>query len=379
MSVPAGGTAPVATAKRVVVKVGSSLVTNDGRGLDHSAVARWAGEIAALKKGGRDVVLVSSGAIAEGMQRLGWHKRPRAIHELQAAAAVGQMGLIQAYEAAFALYSMRTAQVLLTHEDLADRRRYLNARTTLTTLLALGVLPIINENDTVTTDEIRFGDNDTLGALVTNLIDADVLVLLTDQSGLHSADPRRDPAATLVRTATAGDPALEAMAGGAGSALGRGGMLSKVLAAKRAARSGASTVIASGREADVLTRLAAGESVGTLLVAAAGSLGARKQWLADHVRLAGRLQLDAGAVQALAREGKSLLAIGVVAVEGDFGRGAVVGCFAPDGREIARGLVNYGAGETAKILRKPSAQIETILGYVVEPELIHRDNLVLLG
>lgn len=379
ISVPDGGTAPVATAKRVVVKVGSSLVTNDGRGLDHSAVARWAGEIAALKKGGRDVVLVSSGAIAEGMQRLGWHKRPRAIHELQAAAAVGQMGLIQAYEAAFALYSLRTAQVLLTHEDLADRRRYLNARTTLTTLLALGVLPIINENDTVTTDEIRFGDNDTLGALVTNLIDADVLVLLTDQSGLHSADPRRDPAATLVRTATAGDPALEAMAGGAGSALGRGGMLSKVLAAKRAARSGASTVIASGREADVLTRLAAGESVGTLLVAAAGSLGARKQWLADHVRLAGRLQLDAGAVQALAREGKSLLAIGVVAVEGDFGRGAVVGCFAPDGREIARGLVNYGAGETAKILRKPSAQIETILGYVVEPELIHRDNLVLLG
>ncbi|MEP7276401.1 MAG: glutamate 5-kinase [Betaproteobacteria bacterium] len=379
MSVPAGGTAPVATAKRVVVKVGSSLVTNDGRGLDHSAVARWAGEIAALKKGGRDVVLVSSGAIAEGMQRLGWHKRPRAIHELQAAAAVGQMGLIQAYEAAFALYSLRTAQVLLTHEDLADRRRYLNARTTLTTLLALGVLPIINENDTVTTDEIRFGDNDTLGALVTNLIDADVLVLLTDQSGLHSADPRRDPAATLVRTATAGDPALEAMAGGAGGALGRGGMLSKVLAAKRAARSGAATVIASGREADVLTRLAAGESVGTLLVAAAASLGARKQWLADHVRLAGRLQLDAGAVQALAREGKSLLAIGVVAVEGDFGRGAVVGCFAPDGREIARGLVNYGAGETAKILRKPSAQIETILGYVVEPELIHRDNLVLLG
>ncbi|MEP6677988.1 MAG: glutamate 5-kinase [Betaproteobacteria bacterium] len=379
ISVPDGGTAPVASAKRVVVKVGSSLVTNDGRGLDHSAVARWAGEIAALKKGGRDVVLVSSGAIAEGMQRLGWHKRPRAIHELQAAAAVGQMGLIQAYEAAFALYSLRTAQVLLTHEDLADRRRYLNARTTLTTLLALGVVPIINENDTVTTDEIRFGDNDTLGALVTNLIDADVLVLLTDQSGLHSADPRRDPAATLVRTATAGDPALEAMAGGAGSALGRGGMLSKVLAAKRAARSGASTVIASGREADVLTRLAAGESVGTLLVAAAGSLGARKQWLADHVRLAGRLQLDAGAVQALAREGKSLLAIGVVAVEGDFGRGAVVGCFAPDGREIARGLVNYGAGETAKILRKPSAQIETILGYVDEPELIHRDNLVLLG
>jgi glutamate 5-kinase len=371
--------APVAAAKRVVVKVGSSLVTNDGRGLDHTAVARWAGEIAALKRGGRDVVLVSSGAIAEGMLRLGWLKRPRAIHELQAAAAVGQMGLIQAYEAAFAKYGLHTAQVLLTHEDLADRRRYLNARTTLTTLLALGVLPIINENDTVTTDEIRFGDNDTLGALVTNLIEADVLVLLTDQSGLYTADPRRDPAATLVHTATAGDPALEAMAGGAGSALGRGGMLTKILAAKRAARSGASTVIASGREADVLTRLAAGEAVGTALIAATASLAARKQWLADHVRLAGKLQLDAGAVRALAREGKSLLPIGVVAVEGDFGRGEVVGCFAPDGREVARGLVNYGAGETAKILRKPSAEIESILGYVDEPELIHRDNLVLLG
>jgi len=371
--------APVVAAKRVVVKVGSSLVTNDGRGLDHAAVARWAGEIAQLSRGGRDVVLVSSGAIAEGMLRLGWQKRPRAIHELQAAAAVGQMGLVQAYEAAFAQYGLHTAQVLLTHDDLADRRRYLNARTTLTTLLALGVLPIINENDTVTTDEIRFGDNDTLGALVTNLIEADVLVLLTDQAGLYTADPRRDPSATLVQTATAGDPALEAMAGGAGSAMGLGGMLTKVLAAKRAARSGASTVIASGREPDVLTRLAAGEAVGTALIAATGSLAARKQWLADHVRLAGRLQLDAGAVRALTREGKSLLPIGVAAVEGDFDRGEVVGCFAPDGREIARGLVNYAAGETAKILRKPSAEIESILGYVDEPELIHRDNLVLLG
>ncbi|HEY5862801.1 MAG TPA: glutamate 5-kinase [Casimicrobiaceae bacterium] len=371
--------APVAAARRVVVKVGSSLVTNDGRGLDHAAVARWAAEIAALKRGGRDVVLVSSGAIAEGMLRLGWQKRPRAIHELQAAAAVGQMGLIQAYEAAFAQYGLRTAQVLLTHDDLADRRRYLNARTTLTTLLALGVLPIINENDTVTTDEIRFGDNDTLGALVTNLIEADVLVLLTDQSGLYTADPRRDPSATLVQTATAGDPALEAMAGGAGSALARGGMLTKILAAKRAARSGASTVIASGREADVLTRLAAGEAVGTALIAATASLAARKQWLADHVRLAGKLTLDAGAVRALAREGKSLLPIGVVAVEGDFGRGEVVGCLAPDGREVARGLVNYASGEIPKILRKPSAEIESILGYVAEPELIHRDNLVLLG
>ncbi|MHB8495380.1 MAG: glutamate 5-kinase, partial [Casimicrobiaceae bacterium] len=255
----------VATATRLVVKVGSTLVTNEGRGLDHAAVARWAGEIAQLARAGKSVILVSSGAIAEGMLRLGWSTRPHAIHELQAAAAVGQMGLVQAYERAFAEYGLHTAQVLLTHEDLADRRRYLNARTTLTTLLGLGVIPVINENDTVTTDEIRFGDNDTLGALVTNLIEAEVLVLLTDQQGLYTTDPRSDAAATLVRSARAGDPALEAMAGGAGSTIGRGGMLTKVLAAKRAARSGASTVIASGREPDVLTRLAAGEAIGTHL------------------------------------------------------------------------------------------------------------------
>ncbi len=368
----------VARAARLVVKVGSSLVTNEGRGLDHAAVARWAGEIAQLSRAGKSVILVSSGAIAEGMLRLGWSTRPRAIHELQAAAAVGQMGLVQAYERAFAEYGLRTAQVLLTHEDLADRKRYLNARTTLTTLLGLGVIPVINENDTVTTDEIRFGDNDTLGALVTNLVEADVLVLLTDQQGLYTADPRSDPAATLVKTARAGDPALEAMAGGAGSAIGRGGMLTKVLAARRAARSGASTVIACGREPDVLTRLAAGDAIGTQLSAERNSLAARKQWLADHVQLAGRLELDDGAVRALTREGKSLLPIGVVAVAGDFERGEVVGCFGPDGREVARGLVNYGAQEAARILRKPSSEIEAILGYVDEPEIIHRDNLVLL-
>ena len=369
----------VAHAPRWVIKVGSSLVTNEGRGLDHAAVARWAAEIAQLSRAGKSIVLVSSGAIAEGMQRLGWHTRPRAIHDLQAAAAVGQMGLVQAYEQAFAQFGLHTAQVLLTHEDLADRRRYLNARTTLTTLLGLRVIPIINENDTVTTDEIRFGDNDTLGALVTNLLEADVLVLLTDQQGLYTADPRRDPDATIVRTARAGDPELERMAGGAGSALGRGGMLTKVLAAKRAARSGASTVIACGREPDVLTRLAAGDDVGTRLTAEHTSLGARKQWLADHVRVAGRLTLDEGAVRALVRDGKSLLPIGVVAVAGHFGRGEVVGCHGPDGREIARGLVNYGAQEAARIMRRPSHEIEVVLGYVDEPELIHRDNLVLLG
>jgi glutamate 5-kinase len=372
-------TTAFANASRIVVKVGSSLVTNEGRGIDHDAVARWAGEIARLAEAGKAIVLVSSGAIAEGMQRLGWSTRPRAIHDLQAAAAVGQMGLVQAYERAFARHALRTAQVLLTHDDLSDRRRYLNARTTLTTLMALRVIPIINENDTVTTDEIRFGDNDTLGALVTNLIEADLLVLLTDQPGLFSADPRRHPAATLVGTARAGDPALEAMAGGAGSDIGRGGMLTKVLAAKRAARSGASTIIACGREADVLTRLARGEPLGTTLTAERSSLAARKQWLADHVRLAGRLTLDSGAVHALVRDGKSLLPIGVVAVSGDFGRGEVVGCIGPDGREVARGLVNYGAQEAARIVRRPSSEIESVLGYVDEPELIHRDNLVLLA
>jgi len=369
----------LARASRLVIKVGSSLVTNEGRGLDHGAVARWAAEIATLTLAGNSIILVSSGAIAEGMQRLGWSTRPRAIHDLQAAAAVGQMGLVQAYETAFAKYGLHTAQVLLTHEDLSDRRRYLNARTTLTTLLSLRVIPVINENDTVTTDEIRFGDNDTLGALVTNLVEADVLVLLTDQQGLFTADPRLDSAATLVTTAAAGDPDLERMAGGAGSSIGRGGMLTKIIAAKRAARSGASTIIACGREPDVLARLHAGEAIGTTLTSDRTSLGARKQWLADHVRLAGQLMLDSGAVRALTKDGKSLLPIGVVAVTGNFGRGEIVGCVAPDGREIARGLVNYGAQEAARIVRRPSSEIEAVLGYVDEPELIHRDNLVLLG
>ena len=368
----------VAAARRLVVKVGSSLVTASGRGIDHAAVGRWAEEIAALRRAGKEVVLVSSGAIAEGMQRLGWRERPAAIHELQAAAAVGQMGLVQAYETAFSRFNLHTAQILLTHEDLADRRRYLNARSTLLTLIGLGVIPIINENDTVTTDEIRLGDNDTLGALVTNLIEADVLVLLTDQPGMYSSDPRKDATATLLRNALAGDPALEGMAGGAGSQLARGGMLTKVLAAKRAARSGASTVIADGREERVLTRLAAGEVLGTQLIAETMTLAARKQWLADHVRTAGKLTLDGGAVRALMHDGKSLLPIGVVTCDGTFERGEVVGCFGPDGREIARGLVNYSASETQRILRKPSSEIAAILGYVDEPELIHRNNLVLL-
>ena len=368
----------IATARRLVVKVGSSLVTNDGQGLDRSALARWAKQIAELRHQGRDVILVSSGAIAEGMQRLGWKRRPSAIHELQAAAAVGQMGLVHAYEACFRDHGLITSQILLTHEDLADRKRYLNARSTLRTLLDLGVIPIINENDTVAIDEIRFGDNDTLGALVTNLIEADALIILTDQQGLYDSDPRRNPGATLVRRAQAGDAALEAMAGGAGSAIGLGGMLTKVIAAKRAARSGAHTIIASGRLDDVLLRLARGELIGTQLIAEKPTLAARKQWLADHLQVRGQLRLDAGAVKAIREDGKSLLPIGVVDAVGSFERGEVVSCFDASNHEIARGLANYSALETRRILRTPSSEIEAKLGYIDEPELIHRDNLVLL-
>jgi len=368
----------LAGASTLVVKVGSSLVTNDGRGLDASAIARWAAQIARLHSNDRKTVLVSSGAIAEGMQRLGWTRRPHALHELQAAAAVGQMGLVQCYETCFREHGLATAQILLTHADLADRQRYLNARSTLRTLLGLGVIPIINENDTVVTDEIKFGDNDTLGALVANLIEADALIILTDQAGLFSADPRRDPAATLIREANAGDPALESMAGGTGSGISKGGMLTKVHAARRAARSGAHTVIASGRETDVLIRLASGESIGTHLSAGTVPLAARKQWLADHLSTGGRLVLDAGAASALTRHGKSLLPIGVTEVSGEYERGSVVACIGPEGREIARGLVNYSSAETRQIMRRPSSEIESVLGYVDEPELIHRDNLVLL-
>jgi glutamate 5-kinase len=368
----------IAAAKTLVVKVGSSLVTDEGRGLDAAAIARWAAQIAKLRELGRRTILVSSGAIAEGMQRLRWTRRPSAMHELQAAAAVGQMGLVQGYESCFREHGLHTAQVLLTHADMADRQRYLNARSTLRTLLRLGVIPVINENDTVVTDEIKFGDNDTLAALVTNLVEADALVILTDQAGLYELDPRKHADAKLVQQAEAADPRLEAMAGGTGTSLARGGMLTKVLAARRAARSGAHTVIASGREPDVLVRLAQGERIGTLLTAQTVPLAARKQWLADHLTVSGQLRLDAGAVKALMRDGKSLLPVGVTEVAGEFQRGEVVVCVDADGREVARGLANYSAEETRRIMRRPSSEIEAILGYVDEPELIHRDNLVLL-
>ncbi|GAA0776564.1 glutamate 5-kinase [Castellaniella ginsengisoli] len=363
-------------AQRLVLKVGSTLVTNEGRGIDLEAVAQWAEQIAALHASGRQLVLVSSGAIAEGMARLGWPRRPKLMPELQAAAAVGQMGLVQAYEAAFARHGIRTAQILLTHEDLADRRRYLNARSTLNTLLALGVVPIVNENDTVVTDEIRLGDNDTLGALVTNLIEADTLVILTDQSGLYSADPRKHPDARFIHQGQAGDPALEAMAGGSGSALGTGGMLTKVLAARRAANSGGHTIIASGREPAVLQRLAAGEPIGTELRAVLPVRSARQRWLANHLRLRGRVTLDAGAVRALTQGHRSLLPIGVIAVEGEFERGDVVACVDEHGVECGRGLINYSSADTARILRQPSARIPEILGHLTDPELMHRDNMI---
>lgn len=364
--------------RRIVIKVGSSLVTNQGQGLDHTTLTCLAEQIAKLKQAKKEVVLVSSGAIAEGMQRLSWKKRPHALYKLQAAAAVGQMGLIQAYESCFRDYELQTAQLLLTHEDLSNRKRYLNARSTLTTLLSMNVVPIINENDSIATEEIRFGDNDTLAALVTNLIEADVLVILTDQAGLFTADPRIDAQAKLLNEAMVEDPTIELMASNVGSIIGRGGMLTKIIAAKRAARSGAHTIIASGHEANVLVRLVQGEAIGTQLMTKTLKVAARKQWLENHLQTHGKITLDEGAVKALTVEGKSLLPIGVTNTTGNFERGEVVNCIDLEGREIARGLVNYSAMETQKILRCPSSEIESILGYVDELELIHRNNLVLL-
>jgi glutamate 5-kinase len=368
----------VSGARRWVVKIGSALLTDDGRGLDHAAMALWVEQMVALRDAGVELVLVSSGAVAAGMSRLGWSTRPKAMRELQAAAAVGQMGLVQAWESSFAVHGRHTAQILLTHDDLSDRKRYLNARSTLRTLIGLEVIPVINENDTVVTDEIRFGDNDTLAALVANLVEADLLVILTDRDGMYDADPRQNPDAQLIQTARADDPALDAVAGGSGGALGRGGMQTKLRAARLAARSGAHTVIVGGGIERVLARLKAGERLGTLLAPERGPLAARKQWLAGHLQTRGTLVLDAGAVAALLRGHKSLLPVGVKAVQGNFRRGEMVVCVGPDGREIARGLANYSALEAQKIIGQPSDTIEKLLGYVDEPELVHRDNLILV-
>ena len=371
------GTQVLLNARRIVVKVGSSLVTNEGRGLDADAIGHWCEQLAALVKDGREVIMVSSGAIAEGMKRLGWATRPKGIHELQAAAAVGQMGLAQVYESKLRASGIGSAQVLLTHADLADRERYLNARSTLLTLLSLGVVPVINENDTVVNDEIKFGDNDTLGALVANLVEADALVILTDQKGLYTADPRKDPAAQFVHQAIAGDAALEAMAGGAGSSIGRGGMITKILAAKRAAGSGASTVIAWGREPQALIRLSQGEAIGTLLLAQTQKNQARKRWMSDHLQMRGSVTVDPGAAGKVRDEGKSLLPIGMTAVNGEFSRGDVIAVLDAEGSEIARGLANYSSSEARLICRKSSSEFEKLLGYTGEPEMLHRTNLVL--
>jgi glutamate 5-kinase len=367
----------ISDCQRWVIKIGSALLTNDGQGLAVDAIDAWVEQIAGLRQSGHEVLLVSSGAVAEGLARLGWTRRPHALHKLQAAAAIGQMGLVQAYESRFQKYGLHTAQVLLTHEDLADRQRYLNARSTLNTLLDLGVIPIVNENDTVATEEIRLGDNDTLAALVANLVEADLLVLLTDQQGLMDGDPRINPGARLIPEALAGDAALEQMAAGSGGVLGRGGMLTKVRAAARAARSGTVTLIAAGNERNILRRLAADEKLGTRLMPVRGAVAARKQWLAGQLRVRGRLLLDAGAVKVLRGAGSSLLPVGVTRVEGEFVRGDLVVCLDPAGEEVARGLVNYSAADSRQIIGQPTGRIEELLGYISEPELIHRDNLVL--
>lgn len=364
-------------AKRWVIKIGSALLTNDGVGLNRDGIARWVQQMAHLREEeGMELLLVSSGAVAEGMHRLGWQRRPHAVHAQQAAAAVGQMGLVQAWESAFSQYGFHTAQVLLTHDDLSNRQRYLNARSTMRNLLQLGVIPVINENDTVVTDEIRFGDNDTLAALAANLVDADHLIILTDQAGLFTRDPRRYEDAELIDETKAADSSLDDMAGGSAGQLGRGGMATKLRAARLAARSGTCTMIVSGREPDVLLRLRGGENLGTLLTASQAPMAAHKQWLAGHLQLRGKLILDAGAVNALTRSGKSLLAVGVTTVEGSFDRGEVVACVDQDGNEIARGLINYPSSEVKRLTGQPSEVFEDILGYVAEPELIHRDNMV---
>jgi glutamate 5-kinase len=368
----------LADSRRWVIKIGSSLVTDEGRGLDAQAINSWAQQIAALRAQGKEIVLVSSGAVAEGMARLGWRTRPHALYELQAAAAVGQMGLIQTYESCFKTFGLHTAQILLTHDDLSHRKRYLNARSTLRALLNLGAIPIINENDTVATDEIRFGDNDTLAALVANLVEADVLIILTDQQGLFTEDPRSNPQAELISEGQANDPRYQLMAGPSAGQLGRGGMSTKISAAQRAARSGTATLITSGRSENALLRVAAAESLGTLLLPDREPIAARKQWLASHLNVSGTLQLDEGAVKVLKNSGKSLLPVGVTSVTGNFVRGDMVACTGPDGREVARGLVNYNAIEAARIRGRSTREIEQILGYVDEPELIHRDNLVVV-
>lgn len=366
----------ISNAKRLVVKVGSALLTNDGAGIDRQAIDAWVEQIAKLLSAGKEVVLVSSGAVAEGLVRLGIDTRPESIHMLQSAAAVGQMGLIQTYETSFRRFERQTAQILLDHDDMANRERYLNARSVIQTLMELNVVPIVNENDTVVTDEIRFGDNDRLAALVANLIDADALIILTDKDGMYSANPDENKDAKLISQALASDSSLDALAGSSNGALGRGGMQTKLEAARLASRSGCNTVIAGGRNQDILTRICEGENLGTLLQAGQTPIAARKQWLAGQLQVKGRLVLDDGAAKVLRQQGRSLLAVGVTRVSGKFTRGELVSCEDSSGQEVARGLVNYNADETRLIRGKSTDEIATILGYCDDDELIHRDNMV---
>ncbi|MBL1459050.1 MULTISPECIES: glutamate 5-kinase [unclassified Methylophaga] len=365
--------------KRWVIKIGSALLTKPGEGLDVDRIRWLSGEIAELRNQGKEIVLVTSGSVAAGMQRLGWRKRPHALHQLQAAASVGQMGLIHAYATACEQHGIHTAQILLTHSDLADRGRHLNARSALHTLLEMGILPVVNENDTIATDEIRFGDNDTLAAMTANLVEADVLVILTDQDGLFDSDPRLNPNARMLAASAANNPNLDGMAGDSKGELGRGGMATKLAAARRAARSGATTVILSGKHPLNLRHLAAGQGVGTLLWPDIKPIKARQQWLAGHLVPKGRLMLDDGAVAVIKQQGRSVLPVGVRQVDGQFTRGELVLCTDLQGHEVARGLVNYSADEAVRIMGQPSQAIQSLLGYVDEPELIHRDNLVVTG
>ena len=366
----------ISHAKRLVIKVGSALLTNDGAGIDRQAIDAWVEQVAKLLSAGKEVVLVSSGAVAEGLVRLGIDTRPESIHMLQSAAAVGQMGLIQTYETSFRRFDRQTAQILLDHDDMANRERYLNARSVIQTLMELNVVPIVNENDTVVTDEIRFGDNDRLAALVANLIDADALIILTDKDGMYDANPDENKDAQLITQALASDSSLDALAGSSNGALGRGGMQTKLEAARLASRSGCNTVIAGGRNQDILTRICEGENLGTLLQAGKTPIAARKQWLAGQLQVKGRLVLDDGAAKVLRQQGRSLLAVGVTQVSGEFTRGELVSCEDSSGQEVARGLVNYNADETRLIQGKSTEEIATILGYCDDDELIHRDNMV---
>ncbi len=368
----------ISATRRWVVKIGSALLTDDGNGLDRDRLAIWAEQMASLVLSGKELILVSSGAVAEGMSRMGWSTRPTTLHELQAAAAIGQMGLVRAYETCFQKHDLHTAQVLLTHDDLVDRGRYLNARSTLLTLVRLGVIPVVNENDTVANDELRFGDNDTLAAMVANLVEADLLVLLTDQKGLFDSDPRFNSHAKLISESRVDSAELDHAAGGSVGGLGLGGMVTKVRAARLAARSGTATVIAPGAEENVILRISQGEDVGTLLIPVQEPQTARKLWLAGHLRVHGKLVLDEGAVKVLHQQGRSLLAVGVKSVSGSFARGEVVSCVDESGKEVARGLVNYDALEADRIKGQPSSMISEILGYMDEDELIHRDNMVLV-